>query len=187
MPPHPCAAADQTFATLNKKLETRMDQLRKSRSGVDEADLELEASNRLYEEYLEQAGAIVAQNKGILQGPAISDWTQKQSSALYFANEAYHTSGPVESTVIGQQMGIAMKQVAEQHLQAINEQTGFVIEQHENGFVAQDPEEGEARPTRPTIRTASSTTAASCGSRRSTWTGIVDTRPDQERHRPDRC
>jgi hypothetical protein len=111
---------------------------------VDEADLELEASNRIYEEYLEKAGAIVNQNKGILQGKAISDWTQEQSSALYFANEAYHTSGPVESTVIGQQMGIAMKQVAEQHLQAINEQTGFVIEQHEHGFVAEDPEEGGA-------------------------------------------
>jgi hypothetical protein len=124
--------ADTTFVMLNKQLRTRMKQLKESGSGADEADLELEASNRLYEEYLEQAGGIVAENKGILQGPAISDWTQKQSSALYFANEAYHTSGPVESTVIGQQMGIAMKQVAEQHLQAINEQTGFVVEQHEN-------------------------------------------------------
>jgi hypothetical protein len=135
--------ADATFDTLNKQLEARKAQLRERNSGADEADLELEASNRLYEEYLDKAGAIVAQNKGILQGKAISDWTQEQSSALYFANEAYHTSGPVESTVIGQQMGIAMKQVAEQHLQAINEQTGFVIEQHEHGFVAEDPEEGE--------------------------------------------
>jgi hypothetical protein len=126
--------ADQTFLTLNGQLQARMAQLREGRSDMDEDDLELEASNRLYEEYLQQAGSIVAANKGILQGPAISDWTQTQSTALYFANEAYHTSGPVESTVIGQQMGIPMKQVAEQHLQAINEQTGFVVEQHEHAY-----------------------------------------------------
>lgn len=126
--------ADTTFLMLDQQLKERMNQLEQGREDVDEDDLELEASNRLYEEYLEQAGEIVAENEGILTGPAISDWTEKQSTALYFANEAYHTSGPVESTVIGQQMGIPMKQVAEQLLQAINEQTGFVIEQHEHAY-----------------------------------------------------
>jgi hypothetical protein len=61
--------ADTTFVMLNKQLRTRMAELKESGGGSDEAGLELEASNRLYEEYLEQAGAIVAQNKGSSRDP----------------------------------------------------------------------------------------------------------------------
>lgn len=126
--------ADRKFKELDQKLQHTKAGLRTQKKqkneAVDEGDLELEASNRLYEQYLDSALAIVLANKNRLQGDALKQWTEEQSTALYFANEAYHTSGPVESTVIGQQMGIAMEQKGEQHLQAVNEQTGFVIEQH---------------------------------------------------------
>jgi hypothetical protein len=124
--------ADDKYKELDAQLEAKKAALRVGRpeGTVDDEDLELEASNRLYEEYLVKAAAIVAANHGVLEPGAIAKWTEQQSTALYFANEAYHTSGPVESTVIGQQMGIKMAQTPEQHMQAINEQTGFVVEQH---------------------------------------------------------
>ena len=129
--------ADAKFKQLDKELQKMKGDLRnkKLRDGVDPGaidpdDLELEASNRLYERYLDRALQVVQKSKNELQGKDLVQWTEEQSTALYFANEAYHTSGPVESTVIGQQMGIAMEQTSEQYLQAINEQTGFVVEQH---------------------------------------------------------
>ncbi|HBE58696.1 MAG TPA: hypothetical protein DEG17_04435 [Cyanobacteria bacterium UBA11149] len=59
---------------------------------------------------------------------------QTQSEALFFANEVYHTSGPVEHVVLNQQMGLKphLPLPPEKLLLSINEQTGFIMEQTEH-------------------------------------------------------
>lgn len=75
--------ADLTYLMLGEQLKTKMAQLAAGRTAIDKDDLELQASNRLYEEYLAGASAVVKSNAGVLGPGAIADWTNKQSTALY--------------------------------------------------------------------------------------------------------
>ena len=57
---------------------------------------------------------------------------QTQSEALFFANEAYHTGGPVEHVVLNQQMRLRANLNPQKLSLSINEQTGFIMEQTEH-------------------------------------------------------
>ncbi|MGV0104142.1 eCIS core domain-containing protein [Nostoc sp. DSM 114160] len=105
------------------------------------SDAELEASNRLYEEYLGEVDRILEDIKKLKDKEEqsteykqeLNELTLKlqkyRSKALVFANEAYHTGGAVEHVVLNQQMKLNISINNQQYLQSINEQTGFAVEQ----------------------------------------------------------
>ncbi|MEH2163456.1 MAG: DUF4157 domain-containing protein [Nostoc sp.] len=105
------------------------------------SDAEMEASNRLYEEYLGEVDQILEEIKKLKDKEEqsredkqkLNELTLKlqelRSKALVFANEAYHTGGAVEHVVLNQQMRLGISVNNQQYLQSINEQTGFAVEQ----------------------------------------------------------
>ncbi|MEA5605363.1 eCIS core domain-containing protein [Nostoc sp. UHCC 0252] len=131
---------NQGVKNLNLSIKDRVKQIKKRNS-----DAEMEASNRLYEEYLEKVDRIFQELQQIKQevteaGVRSKKQSQKldkltlelqrsRSMALVFANEAYHTGGAVEHVVLNQQMKLDISITNQQYLQSINEQTGFAVEQ----------------------------------------------------------
>ena len=137
--------ADSIYKTLQGELDTRKSSL------LDTVkDPENHASNRLYEEKLgeliprlQELKQLREKYTGLKQKDIPGDKlarvqvlnievNQIQSEALFFANEAYHTGGPVEHVVLNQQMRLDLDVNAQKLLQSVNEQTGFIMEQTEH-------------------------------------------------------
>jgi hypothetical protein len=137
--------ADSIYKTLQGELDTR-----KSTLPDTVKDPENYASNRLYEEKLgeliprlQELKQLREKYKGLKQKDIPGDKlarvqvlnievNQIQSEALFFANEAYHTGGPVEHVVLNQQMRLDLDVNAQKLSHSVNEQTGFIMEQTEH-------------------------------------------------------
>jgi hypothetical protein len=137
--------ADSIYKTLQGELDTR-----KSPLADTVKDPENHASNRLYEEKLgeliprlQELKQLREKHKGLKQKDIPGDKlarmqilnievNQIQSEALFFANEAYHTGGPVEHVVLNQQMRLDLDVNAQKLSHSVNEQTGFIMEQTEH-------------------------------------------------------
>lgn len=120
--------ANKLYKELEAELHTKKQELGGGDGGEDDAAVQLMASNRLYEKYLEEASALVGQSSGVL----------KQAIASYFANEAYHTGAAVEGVVVRRQMGVPVEQTVDQHLVVFNENCGMVDHQHKAAFFAEE-------------------------------------------------
>jgi hypothetical protein len=137
--------ADSIYKTLQGELDTR-----KSSFPDTVKDPENHASNRLYEEKLaemiprlQELKQFREKYKGVDEDQippeelaridALNlEVNQIQSEALFFANEAYHTGGPVQHVVLNQQMRLNLDVDAQKLLHSVNEQTGFIMEQTEH-------------------------------------------------------
>ena len=137
--------ADSIYKTLQGELDTR-----KSSLPDTVQDPENHASNRLYEEKLgeliprlQELKQLREKYKGLKQKDIPGDKlarmqilnievNQIQSEALFFANEAYHTGGPVEHVVLNQQMRLDLDVNDQKLSHSVNEQTGFIMEQTEH-------------------------------------------------------
>jgi hypothetical protein len=107
-------------------------------------DAEMQANNRLYEDYLDEVEKILTEiEKTKRQWNNTEDEKTKlnqltlnlqkmRSIALVFANEAYHTGGAVEAVVLNQQLDLKLPLRIERYLESINENTGFFVEQIEH-------------------------------------------------------
>jgi hypothetical protein len=131
---------NQDVISLHKRAKDKIKYIKKANP-----DAEMEASNRLYEDYLEKVEQTFQKIQKLKQeiekaGLRTKQQSQKlskltvelqrlRSMALVFANEAYHTGGAVEHVVLNQQMELGISVTNQQYLQSINEQTGFAVEQ----------------------------------------------------------
>jgi hypothetical protein len=137
--------ADSIYKTLQGELEKR-----KGSFPDTVKDRENHASNRLYEEKLaemiprlQELKQFREKYKGVDEDQippeelaridALNlEVNQIQSEALFFANEAYHTGGPVQHVVLNQQMRLNLDVDAQKLSHSVNEQTGFIMEQTEH-------------------------------------------------------
>ncbi|MBD0362240.1 MAG: hypothetical protein ICV55_05600, partial [Coleofasciculus sp. C3-bin4] len=137
--------ANSIYNTLQGELDTR-----KSSLPDTVKDRENHASNRLYEEKLaemiprlQELKQFREKYKGVDEDQippeelaridALNlEVNQIQSEALFFANEAYHTGGPVQHVVLNQQMRLNLDVDAQKLSHSVNEQTGFIMEQTEH-------------------------------------------------------
>jgi adenosine deaminase len=104
---------------------------------------EIEASNLLYTQRLEEVKTILEQleplrdkrrseplneqeNKRLNE--LTVEWNKKQSEALIFANQAYYTGGAAQHVVGNQQMSLGRKLTPEEYLNSFNEQVSYALE-----------------------------------------------------------
>ncbi len=138
------AEAKTVSDALGQKLHDRKDSLPDT-----VRDAENHAANRLYEETLAELipnlnrlNELREKYKGqelenipsqdLLEIQTLNtEVKQIQSQALFFANEAYHTGGPVEHVVLNQQMRLGLEVEPKDFSLSVNEQTGFIMEQTE--------------------------------------------------------
>ena len=145
-------AETSRFEQADSIHKTLLGELDKRKSNLPGAvkDRENHASNRLYEEklaelipMLQELNKLRKQYEGedVEKIPLADRFrinelnvevNQTQSEALYFANEAYHTGGPVEHVVLNQQMRLDLDLKPQKLSLSINEQTGFIMEQTEH-------------------------------------------------------
>jgi hypothetical protein len=142
-------AIDTKILALNQDAYPRIEGVRDRVAFITRArgDAEMQATNRLYEETLnevvrlgQQIAAIkreVLAFEGIhrTQQAALDRLTKAylaaKTKALVFANESYHTGGALKDVVLNRQSGFGVTLSVRDYLQSVHEQAGFIAEQVE--------------------------------------------------------